>query len=665
MNLIGREYNGYKFIDTLGSGSFGSVYKVVKYGKIYAAKILSETYVLEEFKNESNRITREIEVLKRATSEMLIRYIDDFYIENDFGNKEYVIVMEYFNGITLRELIRKGINDKEIMLIFKQILTGVKALHNTIIEKNGIIHRDLKPENILINENLQVKIIDYGLSKIIDFSTITSTGKAVGSPLYMSPEQILDSKNIDKRSDIYSLGIILYEMITGNVPYKASTIPELIIEILNNPIIPLTQYRKSIGSNIQTAIYRATSKKPYERFRNIEEFEKFISKEEIIENKIFRGKYYPWLYKEKTVAETFKQDNKLEVIYPIHVKNWMKSINKMVESKAIEAIVDPSTQRLSYATFANVNGLLELPYKPEEGVITLDYLKDFKKREDYIKNWYSYVKMHNKIILPYHYISNTDYSIENVDEWIKINIQLANEALQIVETTKEKYIMISINLNHLVLQKEKLLSYYSTLNPDGYIVQVSDMKQLNEQTISAYINFMKKLQDNTNKPVIALKVPVPVGLGLIAKGIHGFSTGIASIEYFDEQYIKEETDPFNMYAKYYFPELLSFYTYPRKDVYAFSPVYEYFGKCNCKYCNNKEWINIVSGDINIQLHFLEQMKIEVEKLNSFVDENEKLEYYKERLRKAIEGYTNIPKEISRDRTNNSTFKIIKCLLKVL
>lgn len=155
---------------------------------------------------------------------MLIKYIDDFYIETDFGNKEYVIVMEYFNGITLRELIRRGISDEEIMLVFKQILIGVKSLHNTIIEKNGIIHRDLKPENILINESLKVKIIDYGLSKIIDFSTITSTGKAVGSPLYMSPEQILDSKSIDKRSDIYSLGIILYEMITGNVPYKAITI---------------------------------------------------------------------------------------------------------------------------------------------------------------------------------------------------------------------------------------------------------------------------------------------------------------------------------------------------------------------------------------------------------------------------------------------------------
>lgn len=215
------------------------------------------------------------------------------------------------------------------------------------------------------------------------------------------------------------------------------------------------------------------------------------------------------------------------------------------------------------------------------------------------------------------------------------------------------------------MQKEKILSYYSTLNCDGFIVQVSEMKQLNEQTISAYCNFMKELQDNTNKPVIALKVPVTLGLGLIAKGIHGFSTGIASIEFFDEQYIKDESDPYNMYAKYYYPELLSFYTYQRKDQYAFLPVYEHFGKCECEYCKDKEWLDIVSGDINIQLHFLEQMKLEVEKLNSFIDEKEKLEYYKGRLAKAIESYNNIPKKIASDKSNNATVKLIKNILKVL
>lgn len=665
MNFLGKEINGYLFIKALGGGSFGSVYKVQKNGQIYAAKVLSETYVLEEFKQEQNRITREIDVLKNVTSTNLIKYIDDFYAINEFGNKEYIIVMEYFDGKTLRECINGGIEDEELIKIFKKILIGVDDLHNTIVEKEGIIHRDLKPENILINSEGKIKIIDYGLSKIIDFSAITSTGKSIGSPLYMSPEQLKDSKRIDKRSDIYSLGIILYEMVTGNVPYKSRTVPELVLEILNSPIIPPTQFRQSISSAIQKVIYKATSKNAYERFKDIEDFKNSLEQENVLEKQEFMGKYYAWLYKEKTVSEIFSKNKQLSVIYPIHVRNWSKSIHKMVKDNRFDTIVDPSTQRLSYATFANVKGLKDLTYAPEDGIVTLEYLLDTKKREEYINNWYKEMIEFESIIMPYHYISNTDYSIDKLEEWIRINIQLINEASKIVEKTKKKYAMISINLNHLVLQQEKILSYYSTVDTDGYIVQVSDMKQLNEQTISAYINFMCKLQNSTNKPVIGLKVPVAIGLALIAKGISGFSLGIASIEFFDEQYIKDDVDPYNMYAKYYFPQLLSFHTYPRKDLYSFEPIYNYLGHCNCEYCKDKNWIDIVSGDQNIQLHFLEQMRNEVNMINSISDENEKINYYKDRLQEAINAYSKIPKSISRDKTTTATFKMIKNLFQVL
>ena len=383
----------------------------------------------------------------------------------------------------------------------------------------------------------------------------------------------------------------------------------------------------------------------------------------------------------KEVKEYYRNINDLQVYYNV---GKLLSIELSKSNLEAKELIKEYSQKLTeeigkgynwynlyrmleYYNLLNTNKELQnLPSKLSwtHFSILID-LKDINKRKKYIYEWYELVKIHDKIILPYQYISNTDYSIEKVDEWIKINVQLANEALSIVDKSKEKYIMISINLNHLVLQKEKILSYYSTLNGDGFIVQVSEMKQLNEQTISAYINFMKELQDSTNKPVIALKVPVTLGLGLIAKGIHGFSTGIASIEFFDEQYIKDETDPYNMYAKYYFPKLMSFYTYQRKDQYSFLPLYEHFGKCDCKYCKDKEWIDISSGDINIQLHFLEQMRIEVKKLNSFIDEKEKLEYYKERLRNAIEAYTNIPKEIASDKSNKATVKLIKNILKVL
>ena len=256
MNIVGQVINGYLFEEALGSGSFGAVYRVSKENNVYAAKVLSETYILDEFKNEQNRITREIDVLKNVKGENLIKYQEDFYFKNEFGIMEYVIVMEYFPGRTLRSFLRNDVELETLIRIFVSVLYGVRDLHNTIIENEGIIHRDLKPDNIMIDDNLNVKIIDYGLSKIIDFSSITSTGTQIGSPLYMSPEQLKDSKHIDYRADIYALGIILYEMLTKNIPYKASTLPELLMKILNDPIIPPKQYNPSISDGLENIIFK-------------------------------------------------------------------------------------------------------------------------------------------------------------------------------------------------------------------------------------------------------------------------------------------------------------------------------------------------------------------------------------------------------------------------
>ena len=162
MNIVGQVINGYLFEEALGSGSFGAVYRVSKENNVYAAKVLSETYILDEFKNEQNRITREIDVLKNVKGENLIKYQEDFCFKNEFGIMEYVIVMEYFSGRTLRSFLRNDVELETLIRIFVSVLYGVRDLHNTIIENAGIIHRDLKPDNIMIDDNLNVKIIDYG-----------------------------------------------------------------------------------------------------------------------------------------------------------------------------------------------------------------------------------------------------------------------------------------------------------------------------------------------------------------------------------------------------------------------------------------------------------------------------------------------------------------------
>lgn len=665
MNIVGKVINGYLFEEALGSGSFGAVYRVSKGKTTYAAKVLAETYILEEFKSEQNRITREIDVLKNVKGKNLIKYQEDFYFKNEFGVIEYVIVMEYFEGRTLRSYLRRDIDLDTLISVFVSVLQGVRELHNTIIENEGIIHRDLKPDNIMIDDELNVKIIDYGLSKIIDFSSITSTGTQIGSPLYMAPEQLRDSKHIDYRVDIYALGIILYEMLTQNIPYKATTLPELLLKILNDPIIPPRQYNSCISDGLENIIFKATAKEPFARFQTIDEFIEAFSKKNIAEELVTVGKYYAWVYREKDVTEQFENANSADIIYPIHVQNWMKKLHQHFADNNFEnVIIDPSTQRLSYFAFGSTKGLVDLPYAPKKGVISLEYLQNPQKRKEYIESWYATVSMGRKLILPYHYISNTDYPVDKVDEWIKMNVQLIDESSKVVENGKQKYAMISIGLGHLVFQSDKILSFFVHADVNGFIVQVSDMKQLNEQSLGSYLEFVLNLQKYTNKPVIALKVPIPLGFALIAKGVHGFSLGLASIDYFDEQYIKEEKDSFNLYSKFYFPQVLSFLTYPKKDTFAFEQIYNYFGCCDCEWCKGKSAIEIGTGDKGVQLHHWQLMLEEVEKFNQFEGEA-RVEYFKKRVDNALKNLDSIPREIMGSQKNTDYYKLLKNLKKII
>ena len=377
------------------------------------------------------------------------------------------------------------------------------------------------------------------------------------------------------------------------------------------------------------------------------------------------GQYYAWIYKEKDVTIEFEKINTCNIIYPIHVKNWSKSLHKYFEKKDFEnVIIDPSTQRLSYYAFSSTAGLVELPYAPKRGVISLDFLQNPSFRAEYLKRWYNTVSMGKQLILPYHYISNTEYPVDQVENWIKINVQLISESGKLVSDDKKKYAMISIGLSHLVFDSAKVLSYYVHADVDGFVVQVSDMRQLNEQSLQSYIDFMINLQKYTNKPVIALKVPTSLGLALMAKGIHGFSLGLASIDYFNEAYIKDERDPFNLYAKYYFPQIMSFMSYLKKDSFVFEQLYNYFGGCSCHWCCDRTPIEISTGDKGAQLHCWQQMINEVQEINALPKEHREA-YIRDRINSAIEAFESIPHSLLGNLKSNDYYKLLKYLKKVI
>lgn len=566
--------------------------------------------------------------------------------------------MEFVTGTKLTNVINDERDEDILINLFKKLLIGVSILHS-----NNIIHRDLKPDNILLTDNGNIKIIDYGLSKLIDFSSITKTGENLGSPMYMSPEQIKDSKHIDYRSDIYSLGIILYQMLTKTYPYEVSSYEELVYKIINIPIIPPKERNPNIKQYLEKIIYKALSKKVYARYQTVDDFLKAFEESEE-QSKITESSYYAWLYNEKSIFENYKDRNNLKYIFPLHLKNWQKKLYFYMKENTENVIIDPSTQRYSYATFSKVTGLLNLAYCPKTGIMDLEYLKQKVNREHYLENWYEEINDFKKIILPYHYISNTNYKADKIEEWIKINVQLINESIELINNKEKKfetYAMISINLNNLIYEKEKILSYYVNLDIDKYVIQISDMKSLNIQNLATYISFITALQSSTGKDVIALKVPVALGLYLISIGIHGFSCGVSNLEFFDENYIKDDVEAFNLYAKYYIPELLSLMSFNRAEAYSLEDIYNEFNKCNCEYCNSKRFVEIAAEkDLLIKLHFLKQMDNEVQKMNDIIDEDDKKQYYINRIKQAIQNFENLKnKGLIKKKDVNNLLDILK------
>lgn len=181
------------------------------------------------------------------------------------------IIMEYIQGPTLEEFLaeRGPLSTQEILNLMLPVLSAVGFAH-----QKGIIHRDLKPSNILLEETPTAwvpKVMDFGVAKVTRGQDLTADGTTVGTLHYMSPEQIVGSKGIDGRADIYSLGVTLYKLCTGDVPFNAATEFALMMAQVEAPPTPPTQLRPEVSAQLEAIILRTLAKKPDDRFQNIGE----------------------------------------------------------------------------------------------------------------------------------------------------------------------------------------------------------------------------------------------------------------------------------------------------------------------------------------------------------------------------------------------------------
>jgi serine/threonine protein kinase/tetratricopeptide (TPR) repeat protein len=261
-SLVGKTILHYNILEKLGEGGMGVVYLAedTKLDRKVAIKFLPHHIS----GNSDERKRFEIEA--KAAASLNHPNIATIYAIEEYDN-ELFIVMEYIDGQELKDRIDAGsLSVEESIDISIQIAKGLKAAHNA-----GIVHRDIKSSNIMLKEDDQVKVMDFGLAKVRGGKQITKVETTLGTAAYMSPEQT-SGDAVDHRSDIWSLGVLVYEMLTGQLPFKGDYDQAITYSILNEEQQPLTGLRTGIPMEMERIVNKCLQKNPSDRYQHVDEF---------------------------------------------------------------------------------------------------------------------------------------------------------------------------------------------------------------------------------------------------------------------------------------------------------------------------------------------------------------------------------------------------------
>jgi eukaryotic-like serine/threonine-protein kinase len=254
---------GYNILRQIGEGGMAKVYLAEREETRLqlVLKVLDKTVVHDE--QFLQRFRRECRIISKMQNEHVVA-IYDHGVTDDYA----FLAMEYFGGGDLKARIAEGLSSMEALKVLMQLAKALDAVHSA-----GIVHRDVKPQNIMFREGNRLALVDFGLAKEVDGrSTVTHAGLVLATPLYMSPEQYQEGRQ-DERSDLYSVGVILYEMLTGKLPFTADNAPALAYQHVNAPVPRLPQRL----AGYQGIVDRLMAKRPEDRFQSARELFAYIA----------------------------------------------------------------------------------------------------------------------------------------------------------------------------------------------------------------------------------------------------------------------------------------------------------------------------------------------------------------------------------------------------
>jgi len=260
-NSLGR----YRIVDVIGAGGMGVVYKAHD-------PQIDRTVALKTIRRELLSTQAAAEVVARFRREAMAAGrlshpgIVSVYDYGEEGSTSY-IVMEYAPGVALSDLAGEGrcLGAREASTLLRQLLDGLEYAH-----AHGVVHRDIKPSNLLISADGRLKITDFGIARL-DTGRLTRTGTPVGTPVYMAPEMYLGETG-DQRADLFSTGVVLYELLTGTLPFEGATIGALAYSVCHTPHVPASQRTPGLPTGFDRVIDRALAKRADARYASAREF---------------------------------------------------------------------------------------------------------------------------------------------------------------------------------------------------------------------------------------------------------------------------------------------------------------------------------------------------------------------------------------------------------